>query len=36
MKDIIEAGGITLPKLPEGHEYVYNPETEELMVKKPK
>ena len=36
MKDIIEANMIALPKLPEGHEYFYDPATQKLMVRKPK
>ncbi|MDR2114945.1 MAG: hypothetical protein LBP87_01040 [Planctomycetaceae bacterium] len=36
MKDIIQANNIPLPELPEGHEYIYDPATEQLMIKKPK
>lgn len=36
MRDIIQANMIALPKLPEGHEYFYDPATEKLMVRKPK
>lgn len=36
MRDIVRANQIVLPQLPEGHEYVYDPETEKLMVRKPK
>lgn len=35
MKEIIEAGAITLPALPDGHEYYYDPETGDLMVQRP-
>lgn len=35
MKEIVEAGAVTLPQLPEGHRYVYDPKTEELMVERP-
>jgi hypothetical protein len=31
MKEIIKANGIKLPELPEGHKYVYDPETHKLM-----
>ncbi len=30
------AAGTGLPKLPEGHQYVYDPEKQQLMVEKPK
>ncbi|MDR2438938.1 MAG: hypothetical protein LBE12_06175 [Planctomycetaceae bacterium] len=36
MKDIIQANNIPLPELPDGHEYIYDPATEQLMIKKPK
>ncbi|MDR3199456.1 MAG: hypothetical protein LBU34_16425 [Planctomycetaceae bacterium] len=36
MKDIIKANNIPLPELPDGHEYIYDPATEQLMIKKPK
>jgi hypothetical protein len=36
MKDIIQANNIPLPELPAGHEYIYDPATEQLMIKKPK
>jgi hypothetical protein len=36
MKDIIQANNIKLPPLREGHEYLYDPATEQLMIKKPK
>lgn len=35
MEKIIRANHIALPELPEGHRYVYDPKTEELMVEKP-
>jgi len=35
MKVIVEENGVELPELPEGDEYVYEPETEELLVKHP-
>ena len=31
----IEENGVDLPVLPDGDEYVYDPETEELLVKHP-
>jgi len=31
MKEIIEANGIELPELPEGHRYVYDPETHQFL-----
>ena len=31
MKEIIEANGIQLPELPDGHRYVYDPETHQLL-----
>jgi hypothetical protein len=36
MKEIIEANRIKLPVLPPGHEYLYDPEAKQLMVKRPK
>ena len=36
MKDIIETNQIKLPELPDGHRYVYEPATHELMVERPK
>ena len=36
MKEIIEAGQVKLPQLPDGHKYVYDPEKQQLMVEKPK
>ena len=36
MSKIIEFNRIDLPELPAGHEYVYDPEKGELMVKRPK
>ena len=35
MDEIIKAGMIHLPTLPEGHRYVYDPNTEQLMVEQP-
>ena len=35
MKEIIEASIIDLPELPDGHRYLYDPKTEELMVERP-
>ncbi len=35
MEEIIKKGDIRLPTLPEGHRYVYDPATEELMVERP-
>lgn len=35
MEQIVKAGMIRLPELPAGHQYVYDPETEELMVEHP-
>ena len=35
MKEIIEANSISLPPLPDGHRYVYDPKTETLMVERP-
>jgi hypothetical protein len=34
MEQIIKAGQIPLPELPPGDEYIYDPTTEQLMVKK--
>lgn len=36
MKEIIEKGQIQLPDLPQGHSYFYDPELEELRVRRPK
>ncbi len=36
MKEIIEFNEIELPELPEGHEYVWDPEKGQLMVDRPK
>lgn len=36
MKEIIEKNETELPELPEGHKYRYDPETELLMVDRPK
>ena len=36
MKEIIEPARIDLPELPQGHKYVYNPETGELLVEHPR
>jgi hypothetical protein len=35
MSQIIEANAIQLPELPEGQRYIYDPNTEELMVERP-
>ena len=35
MKEIIEAGQIQLPKLPEGQKYIFDPETQTLNVLRP-
>lgn len=35
MDRIIKENQIQLPELPEGHRYVYDPKTEQLMVEKP-
>jgi len=35
-KEIIKASAISLPELPEGEEYFYDPERGELMVRRPK
>jgi hypothetical protein len=35
IKEIIEAGGIKLPELPQGQRYVYDPETHTLMIEHP-
>jgi hypothetical protein len=34
MKDVLQ--GMPLPKLPDGHKFVYDPEKQQLMVEKPK
>lgn len=36
MEKIIKANNIPLPELPDGQEYVYDPKTEELMIRKPR
>ena len=36
MKEIVEANAVRLPELPDGQEYVYDPDREELMVRRPK
>jgi len=36
MKKIIQENLIRLPDLPDGHRYLYDPTTEELMVERPK
>lgn len=36
MTNIIQANQIKLPILPPGHKYVYDPETKQLMVERPK
>ena len=35
MAEIVEAGGIKLPELPQGQRYVYDPETHTLMIEHP-
>jgi hypothetical protein len=35
MERVVRANNIVLPKLPEGNSYVYDPETHELMVRRP-
>jgi len=36
MENVIKANQIKLPVLPPGHKYVYDPETKQLMVERPK
>jgi hypothetical protein len=36
MEKIVQFNQIKLPILPPGHKYVYDPETEQLMVERPK
>lgn len=36
MSEVIEANQIPLPKLPEGHKYLFDPKTQLLMVQRPK
>lgn len=36
MQKIVEENQIALPKLPEGHRYVYDPQAKQLMVERPK
>ena len=36
MAKVIEANQIKLPKLPEGHTYIFDPKTQQLMVRRPK
>ena len=36
MAQVVKANGINLPKLPEGHTYVYDPQQGELQVERPK
>jgi hypothetical protein len=36
MEKIVKANQIKLPKLPDGHRYVYDPRQEQLMVERPK
>jgi hypothetical protein len=36
MQKIIQENGIELPSLPDGHRYRYDPETEDLLVERPK
>ena len=35
MKEIIEANNLTLPELPEGHKYVWDPKEKKLFVERP-
>lgn len=35
MEKIVQANNIVLPKLPDGHKYVYNVESHELQVERP-
>lgn len=35
MEQIIQANGIALPELPAGQSYIYDPDTEQLMVERP-
>ncbi|NUQ65132.1 MAG: hypothetical protein HUU20_21925 [Pirellulales bacterium] len=35
MEQIIKANQINLPELPEGHRYVYDPQTEQFLVEHP-
>ncbi len=35
MEKIIDFNRIALPELPEGHEYIYDPEQGQLMVRRP-
>ncbi len=36
MQDIIQANSIRLPELPPGEQYIYDPATEQLMVRSPR
>ncbi len=36
MEKIVNANMIKLPELPDGQEYLYDPDTQKLMIKKPK
>ncbi|MDR3234929.1 MAG: hypothetical protein LBT46_14925 [Planctomycetaceae bacterium] len=36
MKDIIKKNSLKLPELPDGQEYIYDADKEELMIRKPK
>ena len=36
MAKIVTENNIQLPKLPDGHRYIYDPATEQLMVERPK
>ncbi len=36
MEKIVKEGGLTLPQLPDNQEYFYDPESQELMIKKPR
>lgn len=36
MEKVIKANGIALPELPQDHRYLFDPETQELMVERPR
>lgn len=36
MQKIVKEQGVRLPDLPDGHRYIYDPATEQLMVERPK
>jgi len=35
MEEIIRKGKVVLPELPEGHEYIFNPESQQLEILRP-